>query len=416
MIGRFEHFLSVRYLKPQRTFVSTITVLSVLGVTLSVMVLIVVLSVMKGFEIELRDKVIGFNAHIVLSKQGSVMNPEETIKVLVQEKKVTAYTPYVSGPVLAEFRDKISTPIIRGIDPESEDRVLPLKEKIINGEFELRGNSIIVGFEWAYRYGIAIGDKVLIYSPGSLGDWKKTATKTQSAFLPQEMIVTGIFQTGMYDYDLNFMITSLINAQRFYRIDEGVHGISLRLEDPFLAEQFKQQWNQQHGEIATARTWMDQNRPLFNAIQTEQVVMTFVLLFIMIVASFGLCSTLITLTVQKRKEIGLLKALGAKNRQILTIFLLHGAWVGVLGSGVGVLLAQIVLRYRNEFRLWLEQTFHSDPFAASVYQFPTIPSAHHPLLSLSVALAALLICLLASVIPARHAAVIPPSRALRNES
>lgn len=416
MIGRFERFLSLRYLKPQRTFVSTITVLSVLGVTLSVMVLIVVLSVMKGFEIELQEKVIGFNAHVVLSKQGNVMNPQETIHALKNEPSVLAFTPYVSGPVLAEFNNKISTPIVRGIDPESEDRVLPLKQKIINGEYELRGNSIIVGFEWAYRYGIAIGDKVLIYSPGSLGDWKKNQNKAQSAFLPQEMIVTGIFQTGMYDYDLNFMITSLINAQRFYRIDEGVHGISLRIQDPFQAEKFKQDWNHRHGDLATARTWMDQNRPLFNAIQTEQVVMTFVLLFIMIVASFGLCSTLITLTVQKRKEIGLLKALGAKNRQILTIFLLHGAWVGLLGSFLGVLLAQIVLRYRNDFRIWLQQTFGADPFAASVYQFPNIPSAHHPLLSITVALVAILICLLASVIPARQAASIPPSRALRNES
>jgi lipoprotein-releasing system permease protein len=415
MIGRFEHFLSLRYLKPQRTFVSTITVLSVLGVTLSVMVLIVVLSVMKGFEQELQEKVIGFNAHIVLSNQGNVMNPDATIQVLQKERDVTAFTPYVSGPVLAEFNSRVSTPIVRGIDPESEDRVLPIKQKIVNGEYELRGNSILVGFEWAYRYGVTIGDKVLIYSPGSLGDWKKNTNNPKNTFLPQEMIVTGIFQTGMYDYDLNFMITSLINAQRFYRIDEGVHGISLRLQDPFQAEQFKSEWNRRHHELALARTWMDQNRPLFNAIQTEQVVMTFVLLFIMIVAAFGLCSTLITITVQKRKEIGLLKALGAKNGQIMTIFLLHGAWVGIIGSGTGVILAQIVLKYRNEFRVWLQQTFHSDPFAASVYQFPNIPAAHHPMLSVTIALAALLICLLASAIPARQAASIPPSRALRNE-
>lgn len=413
MIQNFEHFLSLRYLKPQRTFVSTITVLSILGVTLSVMVLIVVLSVMKGFEQELREKVIGFNAHITLSQQGNVIDPLPVLKALEGQKEVIGSTPYVSGPVLAEFYNRVSTPVIRGIDPDSEDRIVPLKQKIVNGEYELRGNSVLVGFEWAYRYGASVGDKILIYSPGSIVDWKKNLKNPKNVILPQEMIITGIYRTGMFDYDLNFMITSLMNAQRFYRIDDGVHGISLRLQDPFKADAFKQAWNQNHHEIAQARTWMDQNRPLFEAIQTEQVVMTFVLLFIMIVAAFGLCSTLITLTVQKRKEIGLLKALGAQRKQILKIFLLHGAWVGVLGSTSGVILAQIVLKYRNEFREWIQQTFHADLFAASVYQFPHIPSAHHPLISLYIVLAALLICLLSAVIPALQAASIPPAQALR---
>lgn len=414
MISRFEHFLALRYLRPRRTFVSTITVLSILGVTLSVMVLIVVLSVMRGFEKELREKVIGFNAHVILSQQGNVMNPKPVMDALQSENEVTGYTPYVSGPVLAEFFNRVSTPLLRGIDPESEDRVLPLQQKIIDGEYELRGNSLLVGSEWAYRYRAAVGDKILIYSPGSVTDWKKNLKNQQSALLPQEMVITGIFRTGMFDYDLNFMITSLGNVQRFYRIDEGVHGISVKIKDPFQADQFKRMWNQKNSEIAQARTWMDQNRPLFEAIQTEQVVMTFVLLFIMIVAAFGLCSTLITLTVQKRKEIGLLKALGAQNSQILKIFLMHGAWVGIIGAISGVSLAHLVLRFRNEFREWIQQTFHADLFSASVYQFPQIPSDHHPILSITIVGIAVLICLISAAIPALQAASLPPAEALRN--
>jgi lipoprotein-releasing system permease protein len=412
----FELFLAQRYLRPRRTFVSAITVLSVLGVTLGVMVLIVVLSVMAGFEKELRDKVIGFNAHLLVHNGGILKGTVALQEEIRQLPGVVASTPYAQGPVLAEFADRISTPVIRGVDPESEDRVIPLKHYLVDGEYELRGDSILIGQEWSRRNGAFVGDKVRIYSPRNLEQFRESGGKKEKEYmLPTEMTVTGIFSTGLFDYDLNFIVTSLFNAQRLYRLEDGVHGIAVRLTDPFQAEPLKKTFNQSHLWPLQARSWIDQNRPLFEAIATERVAMSFVLFFVMIVAAFGLCSTLITITVQKSREIGVLKALGARDGQVLSVFLLHGLIVGVLGSAVGLVLAQVILAYRNTFRDFLSERLGIDAFAPDIYKFPEIPAVMSwPLIWLIVG-SAVAICVLAALIPAVGAARLPPAKALRYE-
>ncbi len=413
MFRSAESFLALRYLRPQKTFVSTITVLSILGVSLGVWALIVVLSVMRGFEKEMRVKVLEFNPHVIISQNGDPLIPDAILEILRKDPAVVAATPYVNGPVLVECASRVSTPIIRGVDPETSNQVIPINQHLSSGEFELRGDSVLVGQEWARRHGAVVGDKILVYSPGNLGDWKKKTDK--AAFLPSEMTITGIFYTGMHDYDLNFMITSIFNAQRFYRIENRVHGIQVRLQDPFLAQPFKLEWNTHHGLAANATTWMDQNRPLFRAIATEQVMMALILLVIMLVAAFGLCSTLITITVQKRREIGILKALGARDAMVLRIFLFHGAWVGLLGSGIGLLISQLTLSNLNLIRDLLLKVFQIDAFSAAVYQLTKIPADQNLFITLSVALTAIAICILAALLPAWQAARLAPASALRNE-
>lgn len=411
----FELFLALRYLRPRRTFVSVITVLSVLGVTLGVMVLIVVLSVMAGFEQELKDKVIGFNAHLILTNNGVMRDGPELIQEIQKDPSVLAATPYVSGPVLAEYNGRVTTPVIKGIDPNSEDKVVPMKKYVVLGEYELRGDSVLVGIEWARRNFAQIGDHVLIYSPRNLKELKNQAQQGKAVLLPTEMVITGIFSTGLFDYDLNFMLTSLFNAQRLYDLGGGIHGIAVAVKNPLQVDALKDRFNNTHPLPLQARTWKDQNRPLFNAIATERVTMSFVLFFIMIVAAFGLCSTLITITVQKSREIGLLKALGAGDFQVLTVFVLHGWVVGVIGAVAGVGLALLILAYRNPFRMFLSRVFHIDVFAADIYAFPEIPAVIDPALVGGIAFSAIIICVVAALIPARGAARLAPAQALRYE-
>ena len=202
-----EFFLALRHLRPRRTFVSAITLLSVLGVTLAVMVLIVVLSVMAGFERDLRDKVIGFNAHLVLSNGGILKDASGWLTQLRQEPGVTGAAPFISGPVIVDFHNRITTPILRGVDPEAEEQVTPIKKYVIAGDATLIGESVLVGRQWASRNGIFIGDKIEVYAPRQLESLRQAGKDNQRVVLPTELVVTGIFQTGLYDYDLNYILT-----------------------------------------------------------------------------------------------------------------------------------------------------------------------------------------------------------------
>jgi len=412
-----EVFIALRYLRPRRTFVSVITVLSVLGVTLAVMVLIVVLSVMAGFEKDLRDKIIGFNAHLSVAEGGPMPDYAALLDKIGREPGVVAAAPYVSGPVVAEFLAHDSGPVLRGIDPEAEEKVLPVANTIIAGELELRGDSVVVGDEWARYNHAMVGDKITIYGPHQLHSLRalRDPHAPKDLVLPTELEITGIFRTGLYDYDLNFFITSLENAQYLYDVPGAVHGISVRVADPLKVDAVKARLERDLGPGVMVRTWQDQNRSLFTAIATERVAMAFILFFIMIVAAFGLCSTLITITVQKAREIGVLKALGAGDFQILGIFVTHGLIVGLIGAASGVVLAGVVLYYRNPFRDLLSQRFGIDVFSADVYNFAQIPAEVSLGQVAAIAGSAVVICMLAALIPAQGAARLEPVKALRYE-
>jgi len=411
-----ELSVALRYLKPRRTFVSAITVLSVLGVTLAVAVLIVVLSVMAGFERELQEKIIGFNAHVVVTSGGIVEKYPDLVAKLQKEPGVLGAAPYVTGPVFTIFQGHTNAPMLRGIDPVAEERVLPLRRYLVSGEFELRGDSVLVGREWAWRNQAYVGDKISVYGPRQLQGLQGSAGKGRELVLPTELTITGIFETGLYEYDLNFLLTSLETAQYLYNLPEGsVHGVALRVPDPLRAGPVRDRINADFAAPVHARTWSDMNRTLFTAIATEKTAMAFILFFIMIVAAFGLCSTLITITVQKAREIGLLKALGARDGQILGIFVVHGLIVGVLGAVLGVGLAALALHYRNPFRDFLGHRLGIDLFPAEVYNFASIPAEVSFGQVGAIAGVAVVVCMLAALIPARSAARLDPVEALRHE-
>jgi lipoprotein-releasing system permease protein len=412
-----ELFLALRYLSPRRTFVSIITMLSFVGVMIGVGVLICVLSVMAGFQQRLTEKIIGFNAHITVAMADNavMLDYEKVVDFIQKQPHVLAASPFIKGPVLVEHDGAMSPAFIKSVPVEGDDPVLPLKQYLKAGDWELRGDSVIAGKEWARRNAVFPGDTITIYGAAQVYSFMHRGEKNPVAAFPQEPIVRGLFETGNNGYDSEFLLVSTEMAQEIWGMHDAVHGIAVRLKDPDEAEAVKEQLNKVLPPALTARTWMDDNRDLFNAIGVERTVMAFILCLTLLVAAFGLCSTLITVTVQKSREIGLMKALGANDLQVCGVFLLHGAVVGVVGAVTGTALGLLILHNLNEIRDFLLYVFHIQVFAQSVYGLPDIPAVINPTQVVIIAVSAVIVCVLAALIPAVSAARLAPARALRYE-
>ena len=426
----FTFFLALRYLRPKRTILSSITLICVIGVTLGVMVPIVVLSVMTGFSQELREKVVGFDAHLNIQGDGILRNWRELMEKGNKIAGVTAIAPYVQGRVLVEFNNRRLAPYIRGINPELEEKVSAIRKFIPagSGEFDLSGNNAIIGADLAASLQVGLGDSVQIYSPANLGsildeldaaenspDSKASLAEVRELVLPVEVTIAGIFQSGRYAYDSDYLLVPLNVAQELYGLQDGVHGLSVKTINADNAALYQQAFNQILTPPEQASTWMEQNAQLFNAILVERNVMFFLLLFIVIVAAFGIMSTLITTTVQKTREIGVIKALGASVGQILWVFLAQGIVVGFFGTLSGLGLGILVVAQRNEFRRWLSETFRMEIFPSAIYQFTEIPAQIVPRDVALICVSAFVICTLAALIPAFLAARVDPVKAMRFE-
>ena len=430
----FSLFLGLRYLKPKRTFVSVITLISILGVTLGIAVPIIVISVMTGFDHELQRKVLGFEPEVDIRSDGTIGDWRGLLKKLHDTPSVAAAAPFVQGPVIVEHGDLVSTPLLQAIDPEAEQKVVDLRRIIVDGTFELTGESVILGRILADSLNARVGDKITITGPGNIraiineihkeGDDPKSSKKLSDLkdeiAMPADLKVTGIFESGRYDYDANVLFVPLEIGQELYDMEDTVHGIAIKTanqsEDPNrAANDTKAALNKILLPPAFAQTWMDRNRDRFDAIRLERSVMFFILMFIVIVAAFGIMNTLITVTVQKTRDIGIMKALGATTAQIVWVFLGQGLVVGLFGNAAGLALGIGLVRYRNEFRDWLSGVLHIQIFPADIYEFSSIPAEIVPRDVAVICISAFFICGLAALIPAYFAARLDPVKALRYE-
>ena len=421
----FELLLALRYLRPKRTFVSVITLISVLGVTLGVAVLIIVISVMTGFDQQLRDKILGFNTHLkVIPRDETMTNYAAVARLVASNRNVTAVAPFVLGPVLVETeppngQSTVGAPWIRGINPQIETNMSVLPTSIVEGKFDLSDRELpglLVGSDFAHHMSLQVGDRVEIGSPSVLKKWRASNKKpgTPVPVLP-EFEVRGIFDVGYYDYDLSVVVVSLQAAQKLYDLKGDVHGLMVMLRNPDQAQEVALDLAQSLGPAYGIKTWMEENRNLLDALVVEKNVMFYLLFFIMIVAALCILSALITFVVQKTREIGMLKALGATDRQISLVFLSQAAVVGAIGDLAGYGLGMLAVSYRNEFLHFMRRMTHFELFPASIYQFTELPALIVPHDIMLICGSAWLICLLGGVIPAWRAGRLQPVEALRYE-
>lgn len=424
----FSLFLALRYLKPKRTFLSIITLVSILGVTLGIMVLILVISVMTGFEQELRRKVIGFDAHVIVTNGGVLENWEATAAEAMKNPHVKAAAPFIQGPVIVEYQNRRLAPKIRGVDPELERKVVNVADFIVDGSYDLDGSKTVIGSELARELGVGVGENVTIFSPGNFnqileeldriersGDKSTDVYALKQMILPTELEVAGIFESGRYLYDSEFLLVPLHIGQELYNLGGGAHGLALATTDPYLANSVRDELNTTLPPPQFAMSWIDMNKQIFDAIRMERNVMFFLLMFIILVAAFGIMNTLITVTVQKTREIGVMKALGAQTHQIIGVFVAQGMVVGVFGTLTGLGMGIAMVQYRNEVSRFLSSALNIEIFPASVYQFSEIPAEIVPSDVILICVSAFVICSIAALIPAWFAARLDPVKALRHE-
>lgn len=418
-------FLALRYLRPKWSFVSVITILSVLGPAIGVWVLIVVISVMSGFQREIRQRIFGMNAHLQLQLGGGqhIAEPGPLIARL-RELGIRA-TPVVQGPVLLQTRRQIEPRIVKGIDPATDRDVTVIAKSMKAGRYDLAEGEALIGRDLALNYGLRLGDKLILHPTGRLQKMVRFNERNEveivqpdEVYLPDEVTVVGIFAIDMNEVDANFIIVHLEKADELFDLPWGAaESLQIWVEDPFnltpvLARLAQEPLFQELRYV----TWQEANKQLFGALQVEKNMQFFMLLMVVVVAAFCIVCTLITIVVQKTREIGVLKATGATPWTICCVFLFQGGTVGALGVGAGTVAGLLTTWYRNEIAGLIGSLLGIEVFPAALYQLAEIPAHIEAMDIVRIAGSTLVISVLAAVIPALYAASMTASRAIKTEA
>jgi len=407
----FELYIALRYLLTRRknSFISAISLISVIGVALGVSALIVVLGVMTGFSNNLRDKILGVNAHMVVNlAQGPFSQYKQHSQELKKIPQIKGVMPFIYTEVMLSTRNGVKGAALRGIEPETAAQVLTLKEDMVDGNLEEMAEKdgrpgIIIGSALASRLAVSKGDTLNMLTP--------SGRKSSMGFVPEIKIfqVAGIFDTGMYEYDSSLAYVSLSSAQQILGFEgDLITGLEIRLEDAFAAGQVKEKVQKKLGNYPfVIRTWMEMNQSLFSALKLEKTAMGVILVMIVLVGSFSIITTLIMLVMEKRQDIAVLMSMGALPKNISRIFIWQGLMIGFLGTFCGYLfgLGLSLLLRKYEFIRLPEDVYYMDhlPIDLNVLDLSLI------------GLVAMALCFLATIYPARQAAGLNPANILRYE-
>jgi lipoprotein-releasing system permease protein len=415
---KYEWFIGLRYLKAKRkqTFISIITVISIVGVTVGVTAMIIVLSVFSGFEKTLKEKILGTQAHLVVLKasQQGMDHYEEVLKQVQEVKGIVSAAPFILNQVMLSSESNVTGAVIKGIDPDRVGKVTELAHNMkAGGLHDLKGESdspgIILGVELAKNLGVSLNDAIQVISP--LG------TITPMGMMPKmkRFRVVGVFYSGMYEYDNTMAYVSIEGAQKFFGMGARVSGIEIKTNDIYQVKEIGKEMRKKLGFPFWTKDWMEMHRNLFSAMKLEKIMMFIILVLIILVAAFNIISTLIMVVMEKYKDIAILKSMGASSKGILKIFVIEGLVTGVVGTVLGTILGLVVVFNLSGIQGLLEKLLGLKILASDVYYIDKLPSEVNPLDIALIVMTAILISLLATLYPSWRASKLDPAEALRYE-
>ncbi len=410
----FELHIAVRYLlaKRKQAFISVISLISILGVTVGVMALIIALALMTGLQGELRDRILGSNAHVYVWNTKGIADYRAEAATLRQQPHVTGAAPAILGQGLVSASRETAPVQIKGIDPALEPEVTNLNGSLLRGSLDAlkagdRGgegaaglDGMLIGNDLAAKLGVDVGDSVSLLTP--------EGTLSPMGLIPRSrrLRVAGIFSLGLYEFDSTYGFVSLDVAKRLFSKDK-VDLIQLRVDDVYAAPQIAAAISQRLGSQYLTEDWSAMNKSLFSALTLEKMAISLTIGLIVMVAALNIVASLILLVMEKHRDIAILKTMGASARSVTFIFMAQGLIIGLVGTLVGAAAGYGASYVLDRYKLIR--------VPVDVYQVSHVPFIVLPLDFAFVVVAAVLVCFVATIYPSRQAARLDPAQALRYE-
>lgn len=415
MIKPLELFIGLRYTRAKRRnhFISFISLTSMLGITIGVWALITVLSVMNGFERELRERILGVTSHVTVSEAGGGLTDwQQTMRQISSHPRIQQQAPYIVGQGMLTKGKSVNGAIIRGILPDYERKVSQLANKMKAGKMENledRKYGIVLGQELAWQLGLTMGSKVTVVAPrGQI---------TPAGLLPRlrRFTVVGIFKVGMYEYDSGLALIHIGDAARLLRTEGKVTGLRLKLDDVYQARKVSGELKAQLGGRFNIGNWTREHANFFRALKIEKRVMFIILLLIVAVAAFNIISTLVMMVTDKQADIAILRTLGLSPGSIMKVFMVQGTAIGIIGTILGGVVGVVTALNVETLVPAIESFLNTKFFPADVYIISDFPAELRWPDVIKITLASFVMSIFATLYPAWRASRIQPAEALRYE-
>ena len=405
----FELFVALRYLLARRkqAFISIISLISTLGVTVGVMALVIALALMTGLQGELRDRILGSTAHVYVWKTGGISNYQDEVRKVSGIDGVVAAGPVILGKALISTDRSDNFISIKGIDPILEREVTDIERSILRGSLDALTTraedappGILLGRDLAQQLGVDVGESVTLIAPSG------TLSPMGMMTRPRRVTVVGIYSLGLYEFDAAYGFVSLDFAKRLVG-REAPDVLELRVDDIYAAPEIANRVTEQLGTSYVAQDWADMNRPLFSALWLEKMAISITIGLIVMVAALNIIASLILLVMEKSRDIAILKTMGTSSKRVMTIFMLQGLIIGLVGTAIGATAGYALC--------WVADRYKLVQIPIDVYQVSHIPFVVRPFEFTVVIVSAVLICFVATLYPSRQASKLDPVQALRFE-